>query len=283
MWSMCARVSNVRNNDPSLIEAVELTTNVDVQSDFEPQNFGERESGYVILNRSSEGPTTVGKEMAETEAPLPQVPGHSADPELAAAWTKTARWDIPGYARTVRLEAGLYALILGKSDAQVEDFDGIILPRTQIIPRIDDQAVISIVPGSPGDQGWLGPDGGTVVLQVSEPGGFIDAATYGITAEAALPTIKLLDFNRLRDGLASSATVGPHPQGREIQSELILHIERQGDRRFATGGWAGNPGGRLRVEGFAIHPLEAVAPGHIEYMAFGLGGRQTPWVSDARL
>ena len=210
-------------------------------------------------------------------------PGHSAGAELATASTGTARWNIPGYARTLRLDAGLYAVILGKSETQAEDIAGITLPRTQIIPRIDDQAVVSILPVASGDQGWLGPDGGTVVLRVSEPGGFVYATTYGITAEAALPAIKLIDFNRLRDGLAPAVTVASNQQLREIPSELILHIERQGDRRFAGGGWAGNPGKRLRVEGFAIHPLETVAPGHIEYMAFAAGGRQTPWASDARL
>ena len=80
--------------------------------------------------------------------------------------------------------------------------------------------------------------------------------------------------------IAAAAVV---PGGREIASELILHIERQGDRRLPGQGWAGNPGQRLRVEGFAIRPLEVIAPGDLEYMGYGPAGRQTPWVSDAKL
>ncbi|HVH78796.1 MAG TPA: glycosyl transferase, partial [Stellaceae bacterium] len=73
------------------------------------------------------------------------------------------------------------------------------------------------------------------------------------------------------------------PPGREIPGELVLHIERQGDRLFPAGEWAGSPAERLRIEGFAIRPLEAISPGHIEYMGFGPGGRQTPWVTDVKL
>jgi hypothetical protein len=102
-----------------------------------------------------------------------------------------------------------------------------------------------------------------------------------------LPALKMLDLNRLSgvrpEASASAPVEAPRLTGREITSELILHIERQGDRRFSAGGWAGNPGGRLRIEGFAIRPLSAIVPGQIEYMGFGPGGRQTPWVTDVKL
>ena len=86
---------------------------------------------------------------------------------------------------------------------------------------------------------------------------------------------------RRKWGLAIAAAAVT--SGREIASELILHIERQGDRRLPGQGWAGNRGQRLRIEGFAIRPLEVIAPGDLEYMGYGPAGRQTPWVSDAKL
>ncbi len=63
----------------------------------------------------------------------------------------------------------------------------------------------------------------------------------------------------------------------------MLHIEREGDRRFVAEGWVGNRGRRLRIEAFSIRPLEALASGDIEYKAFGPNGRETPWVTDAKL
>ena len=190
------------------------------------------------------------------------------------------RWAIAGRARSLRLDAGVHALIVGKSDPQPDDIAGATLPITQIVPRSDDRGAVSIVSNSAGADGWLGPEGGTVVLRAPAGGAAVLVATYGITDETALPVVKLLDLGRLSGGEAPAPSA---TQGREIPSELVLHIERQGDRRFPGGGWAGNPGGRLRVEGFAIRPLQSIAPGQIEYMGFGPGGRQTPWVSDAEL
>ena len=210
-----------------------------------------------------------------------QDPSAAAD-EIAGVPAGDGRWEIAGRARGVRLAAGLHALVVGKSDPRPDDIAGATLPLTQIVPRIDDRAAISVVPHAAGDDGWLGPEGGTVVLRVSDRGGTVLVTTYGITNDAALPVLKLLDLGRLNAG-DTAAPAAASPPGREIPNELILHIERQGDRRFPAGGWAGNPGARLRVEGFGIRPLQAIAPGQIEYMAFGPGGRQTPWVSDAKL
>jgi hypothetical protein len=196
------------------------------------------------------------------------------------------RWQLTGRARSIRVEAGLHALIVGKTDATQHDIAGVTLPRTQVTPRPDDQSAVTIVSDSGGGTGWLGAEGGTVILRTSATGAAW-VTTYGITDEAALPALKMLDLDRLGgvppDAAASAPVEAPRSTGREITSEFILHIERQGDRQFSAGGWAGNPGGRLRIEGFAIRPLSAIAPGQIEYMGFGPGGRQTPWVTDVKL
>jgi len=223
--------------------------------------------------------------------------GNSPNDERAADATEPAaneavisgakdRWQVAGHARSVRVEAGLHALIVGKTDATQHDIAGVTLPLTQVTPRPDDRSAVTIVPHAGGGKGWLGAEGGTVILRAAARGA-VWVTTYGLTDEAALPGLKMLDLARLSG--AESGASAPAPveaasaPGREITSELTLHIERQGDRRFSAGGWAGNPGGRLRVEGFAIRPLSAIAPGQIEYMGFGPGGRQTPWVSDVKL
>jgi hypothetical protein len=196
------------------------------------------------------------------------------------------RWQLTGHARSIRVDTGLHALIIGKTDAMQDDIAGVALPLTQVTPRPDEQSAVTIVSNSGGANGWLGAEGGTVVLRASATG-TAWVTTYGITDEAMLPALKMLDLDRLSgvqpEASAPAPGEAPRSTGREITSEFILHIERQGDRRFSAGGWAGNPGGRLRIEGFAIRPLSAVAPGQIEYMGFGPGGRQTPWVTDAKL
>jgi hypothetical protein len=196
-------------------------------------------------------------------------------------------WDIEGRARSVHVDAGLHALIIGKIPASRDKLAGVPLPLTQVMPLMGEGASVAIVSNSGGDGSWLGAGGGTLVLKAVGGGGKIFVTTYGVTDDSALPGVQLVNLDRLAHAqvlpAAAVAPEAPASQGREISRELLLHIERQGDRRFAAAGWAGNPGERLRIEGFAIRPLESVAPGHIEYMAFGPGGRPTPWVSDARL
>jgi hypothetical protein len=180
----------------------------------------------------------------------------------------------------------LHALIVGKTAARQHDIAGVALPLTQITPLPDERSAVTIASDSGGGNGWLGAEGGTVILRASARGAAW-VTTYGIVDDAALPALKMLDLGRLSDVEPDASTPAPAEapgsMGREITSELVLHIERQGDRRFSAGGWAGNPGGRLRIEGFAIRPLSAIAPGQIEYMGFGPGGRQTPWVTDVKL
>jgi hypothetical protein len=195
-------------------------------------------------------------------------------------------WEIEGRGRNIRLEPGLHALIVGQCTATRDRLAGLSLPMTQVMPPPGASASIAIVSNSGGDGGWVGVGGGTVILRATG-GAAVFVVTYGVTDEAALPELRLVNLDRLADSPAPpAAPVRDIPaalSGREIPRELTLHIERQGDRRFSALDWAGTPGDRLRIEGFAIRPLEAIAPGHIEYMAFGPGGRQTPWVSDARL
>ena len=69
----------------------------------------------------------------------------------------------------------------------------------------------------------------------------------------------------------------------EIRSEIVLHMERLGDRRFPGEGWVGNRGKKLRIEAFSIRPVDTLLARDIEFKALGPKGRQTPWVTDAKL
>jgi hypothetical protein len=239
--------------------------------------------------------------QVEMRTPQPQPDQDSAVPErrksrrtlaknaegLTTQRGASAGWDIEGRARSVHVDAGLHALIIGKVPASRDSLAGVPLPLTQVVPLMGEGASVTVVSNSGGDGSWLAAGGGTLVLKASGGGGKIFVTTYGITDDAALPDVQIVNLDRLAQTQSVPAAVPAleptASQGREISRELLLHIERQGDQRFSAPGWAGNPGERLRIEGFAIRPLDSIAPGHIEYMAFGPGGRPTPWVTDARL
>src|SRR6202011_2386470 len=107
-----------------------------------------------------------------------------------------------------------------------------------------------------------------------------------IAAAAASPPAAPAASQAMMPAARRVAVVAPadgiRPE-RELSSEIVLHIEREGDRRFAAPGWVGNRGRRLRIEAFSIRPLEGLAPADIQYKAFGPNGRETPWVTDAKL
>src|SRR6266404_395265 len=75
--------------------------------------------------------------------------------------------------------------------------------------------------------------------------------------------------------------IGRTPE--EILTEVVLHIERLGDRRFPSEGWIGNRGKKLRIEAFSIRPIDTLVARDIEFKALGPDRRQTPWVTDAKL
>jgi hypothetical protein len=68
-----------------------------------------------------------------------------------------------------------------------------------------------------------------------------------------------------------------------VPTEILLHIERAGDRVFPGHGWVGALGRKLRIEGFSIRPLEGLQPGDIEFKAFEPNGQETPWVTAGTL
>lgn len=206
-------------------------------------------------------------------------------PGLDAAVSSTA--DVSSLARVVCCEAGLYALVLGPSAGEAPSVAGIALPATSISPGPGDgRGPVEIAFTSGEVSGWLGTAGGTAIAKVPPGGGSVVVTSYGIADEAALPPLQVV---QLEGPSAAASIVAAVPaaravvSGRGIRLEMTAHLERQGDRRMPADGWVGTPGQRRRIEAFGIRPLEEIGPADIEYMATGPGGRQTPWVSDARL
>jgi len=194
-------------------------------------------------------------------------------------------WDIPGRARHVHLEAGLHMIIVGPTVVPTIAMGSFTLPATRVVGLPGAEHGPDILSNLGNPAGWLPATGGRVVINIPPGGCSILVTVYGIAEAAALPSLQIIDLEHWSGPEAppGAATLTSSRSGREIASELLLHVERQGDRQLLARGWVGNPGQRLRVEGFGIRPLEVITPRDIEYMGFGPGGRRTPWVTDGKL
>lgn len=187
-------------------------------------------------------------------------------------------------ASLVPVDAGLYALDIGEIGCNPSRLSSLPLPALQVsAPAVGHGQCIEII-GCASAERWLGPEGGTVILKAPPGGGVVLLTAYGHPAQpAAVPAIELTRLDRPRPAGTPLHAVEPAADAQEVQTEIVLHIERLGDRRFAGRGWVGNRGKRLRIEAFSICPLDTLLPGDIEFKALGPNRRQTPWVSDGKL
>jgi hypothetical protein len=184
----------------------------------------------------------------------------------------------------VRLGEGLHVLEIGEASAPSSPICGLLLPAIQVsaAPNNGGSAVEII-----GDEGygevWLGSDGGTIVVRAPQ-GGHVLVTTFSDCGQSAVPA--KVDVQRLARPGSTGNGFAPNARGEEpyeIPTEIVLHVERLGDQSFSGRDWAGNRGRKLRIEAFSIRPSEALTARDIEFKALGPSGRQTPWVTDAKL
>jgi hypothetical protein len=202
--------------------------------------------------------------------------------------------------RLTRVEAGLHVLSIGPIGASTNEEATVTLPAIQVTsPPSNRFDPVEIITEWNDSGAWLGAGGGVVVLRSPPGGGYVLITAYAAAdAPAALPDDIAL---RPIEGVERETRPDTHPDTpaappgatssrdeptthpTEIETQVMLHIERQGDRSFPGRGWVGNPGQRLRVEAFSISPRGKLSDADIEYKAFGPVGRETRWVSDAVL
>jgi Clostridial hydrophobic W len=183
------------------------------------------------------------------------------------------------------LDHGLYALSLALSQSRENEQAGLLLPAVQVAkPPSERLDGIDIIASTTACAGWLGGAGGTVVVKAPRGGGRLVLTTYrrhgqpDDTCEVVVNRIGLPAWAPI-ERVAEVAA----PPTRDIAAEVLLHIEGAGDCRVPAEGWIGNRGKKLRLEAFSIRPLETLAPGDVEYKAYGPYGRETPWISDGKL
>jgi len=203
----------------------------------------------------------------------------------------------------LRVDEGLYALRVGAIAGKLGEIAGMAVPVAQVsTPFAEDDDGVEIVASFPQRGPWLDNEGGTVILRSPTGGGLVIVTVYG-GAEHQSSEISL-DLQRL-DGtedpveepgptveeprptveqpglIVTRPTGGPAPaatEARDVSTEILLHIERTGDRLFPGRGWVGALGRRMRIEAFSIRPLERLVPSDIEMKGFLPNGGETPWV-----
>jgi len=188
-------------------------------------------------------------------------------------------------ARLIALEQGLYILEIGETQCMRGQMCRLQVPAVQVSAPLDDRDCSAEIVGNSGrTDAWLGHEGGTVIIKSPLGGARVLVTAYALPAQIVpVPDIQVRRLDRPRPNGAAHLSIDPIDEPEEILCELVLHMERLGDRRFPGEGWVGNRGKKLRIEAFSIRPVGTLLAGDIEFKALGPRGRQTPWVTDAKL
>jgi len=227
------------------------------------------------------GEIRTNRDRAKTKSPSP--PSIEAPDPVAEAPSVAVT-----AVRMLSLDEGLYALRVGRIGGGPGEISGMVVPAAQVsVPFAEDGNGAEIVASFPRRGPWLEQEGGTVIIRAPIGGGYVVVTVYGQPGEPA--SVPALDLRRLDRGDAEPATETAVPaeataespsagEPREVATEILLHIERAGDRLFPGRGWVGALGRKLRIEAFSIRPLERLAPVDIEIKGYLPNGSETQWV-----
>ena len=145
-------------------------------------------------------------------------------------------------ARLLRLDQGLYAVEIGETTAPDGEISGLMLPVILIsAPPGGRSESVEIISTSNGGVSWLAQDGGTVIVRSPSGGGHLLVASYGPPGQVPdLPRVEVRRLDRYRPHDPALGSMDFCRERGEVQTEIVLHVERLGDRRFQSSGWIGN-------------------------------------------
>jgi hypothetical protein len=180
----------------------------------------------------------------------------------------------------LRVDEGLYALSIGAIAGNQSEIAGMAMPAALVsVPFAEDGNGVEIVASFPGRGPWLGKYGGTMIVRSPIGGGHLIVTVYGDGGQhpeqqAGELSLDLRRLDLPGNAAYEAAPAGTRPTGgsdpaaagaRDTPTEILLHIERVGDRL--------SPG-----RAFSIRPLERLLPADIEMKGFLPNGGETPWV-----
>ena len=222
-------------------------------------------------------------------------PGAPSEPGAAAAAPSRQAEAAPVVVtatRLVRVDEGLYALRVGEIDGTPTAVGGLTVPLAHVsAPFAEDGNGVEIVASFPRRGPWLGKEGGTRDPALAGDRRLCDrhgirrrgARDRRVVARPAAPRHGLDRLEAPGVLVEASGHAAALTGARDIPTEIMLHIERAGDRLFPGRGWVGALGRKMRIEAFSIRPLEQLAPADIEMKGFLPDGGETPWVPGGAL
>lgn len=240
--------------------------------------------------RQPRRPSSLVPTTAEEEASAATTP---SAPEAPSDSTRSAEEPAPVLTTAVRIlraEPGIHTLHIAASGRETRQIAGVRVPAIHVGAPSGTGQGIEVIASFPQRGPWFGAEGGTAVINVPAEGGRILVTGYDAPGQpAVLPAIELRRLEPAEPaGVPGNAgeSDGPAPAGavlREVPTEILLHIERAGDRVFPGRGWVGALGRKLRIEAFSIRPLEGLLPADIEFKGLQANGQETPWVNAGAL
>lgn len=147
------------------------------------------------------------------------------------------------------------------------------------------------------DDGWLGPEGGAALVQVSAGPAQILVTVYQSPEHPAdtAPRLQVARLGaetapapRMQTGPLAATPAAAAPVVRKPVSapptgaEMVAHIQLTGDVGARFGEWLGTPGSKNWIEGFAISGRPDLAAEDIEYQAVLGRDWLSPWVAGAK-
>src|SRR5580693_9731780 len=145
-----------------------------------------------------------------------------------------ARSDQPStIANLVELEQGLYALEIGASPCMLGQVSSLQVPVVHVSAPVNErERSAEIIGTSARGDGWLDREGGTVIVKSPAGGVHVLVTAYGLPAQAvSVPDIQVRRLDRPRSNGAAPRSPDPADEPADIRSEIVLHVERLGDRR----------------------------------------------------
>jgi hypothetical protein len=233
-------------------------------------------------------PPTTRRAVARSATPNPAISEVEAGPTVPGILAASSE-GVTAIASVVTLDPGLFAIDITVPPMRSHELGPISLPLIWLSqPASGETDRLKIMTSSGNDDLWLGADGDLIIVRSPARGGELTVTVFGPPGQKGqAPNITVRRLNRAqspanRESSQPSRPLAPEgaapPTNRaDIPVEILLHVERLGDRLLPGSGWVGNRGGKLRIEGFSIRPLREVSPADLQYKALHPGGIESPW------
>ncbi len=198
-------------------------------------------------------------EQTNSRSPLPSGP---ADTRLEVT------------AQILNFEPGLYSVDV-RAPKTLRGASGMTVPCIRLDP----------IQGSDPGRALVAALSETPLLQPGDPASYLRVhggrasvllTIYKLSGSMPAPELRIALVQPVGPGMADAQAAPALPSE---PVTLMTHVERAGDIVVQGGVWAGQPGSRGAIEGFAVTPGGGIHPEDIEYQAVLGSDWTTPWLA----